>query len=493
MSFKEAVEPILARLPAVASPEGHVHLKKKLVWTIGVLVLYLALSNIPLFGMSPESTDMFAMYRAFLAGQGGTLMLLGIGPIVTGSIILQLLVGSKVINLDMSDPHDQAIFQGAQKMLVFVMIIFTALPQVMGGYIEPSATVASEFGVSLNAIVLLLLIQICVGGVLILFMDEIISKWGIGSGVGLFIVAGVSQQIFTGLFNWIPESGPGSLPVGLLPRWIYMVQTGFGLPPGIIDMLLVTGLLALVSTVVIFMIVVFAESTRIEIPLAHSAVRGARGRFPVKLIYASVLPMILVRALQANLQMIGILLSNRGITILGEFGGTTGTTPLGGLMYYLAPINSPYDWIPSLVETEYTSMGLASPEVLQIMLRVFCDAGMLIGGGIIFALFWIETTGMGAKSVAQNIHRSGMQIPGFRRSPQSIERVMYRYIPKVTILGGAFIGALTLFASLLGTVGQAGGTGLLLTVSIVYRLYEDLASEQLMEMHPMMRSFFGGT
>ncbi|HIE30802.1 MAG TPA: preprotein translocase subunit SecY [Methanosarcinales archaeon] len=491
MSFKEAVEPILVRLPAVASPEGHVHLKKKLLWTVGVLVLYLALSNVPLFGMSPESTDMFAMYRAFLAGQGGTLMLLGIGPIVTGSIILQLLVGAKVINLDLSDPRDQAIFQGTQKMLVFTMIIFTALPQVMGGYIEPSATVASDLGVSLNAIVLLLLVQICIGGALILFMDEIISKWGIGSGVGLFIVAGVSQQIFTGLFNWKLETGLG-LPVGLIPRWVYMVQTGFGLPTGFINILLVTGLLALVSTVVIFLMVVFVESTRIEIPLAHSAVRGARGRFPVKLIYASVLPMILVRALQANLQMIGIMLSNHGITILGEFGGETGTTPLGGLMYYIAPIHSPYDWIPSLVVTEYASMGITL-EVWQIVLHVLCDAVMLIGGGIIFALFWIETTGMGAKSVAQNIHRSGMQIPGFRRSPQSIERVMERYVPKVTIIGGAFIGALTLFASLLGTVGQAGGTGLLLTVSIVYRLYEDLASEQLMEMHPMMRSFFGGT
>jgi len=491
MSFKEAVEPILARLPAVASPEGHVHLKKKLLWTVGVLILYLALSNIPLFGMSPESTDLFAMYRAFLAGQGGTLMLLGIGPIVTGSIILQLLVGAKVINLDMSDPRDQSIFQGAQKMLVFVMILFTALPQVLGGYIAPSTDVASAFGVSLGAITLLLLLQICIGGVLILFMDEVISKWGIGSGVGLFIVAGVSQQIFTGLFSWIPESGAGSLPIGLIPKWVSMIQVGW-LPTNTIDILIVTGLLALVSTVAIFLVVVFAESTRIEIPLAHSAVRGARGRFPVKLIYASVLPMILVRALQANIQMIGMLLSNKGITILGEFGGSTGTTPLGGLMYYISPINSPYDWIPSLVVTEYATMGVTI-EVWQIALRVLCDAGMLIGGGIIFALFWIETTGMGAKSVAQNIHRSGMQIPGFRRSPQSIERVMDRYIPKVTILGGAFIGALTLFASLLGTVGQAGGTGLLLTVSIVYRLYEDLASEQLMEMHPMMRSFFGGT
>jgi preprotein translocase subunit SecY len=84
-----------------------------------------------------------------------------------------------------------------------------------------------------------------------------------------------------------------------------------------------------------------------------------------------------------------------------------------------------------------------------------------------------------------------MQIPGFRRNISSIEKVMQRYIPKVTVIGGVFIGLLTLIASLLGTIGSAGGTGLLLTVSIVYRLYEDIASEQMMEMHPMIRSFFG--
>ncbi|CAD6494121.1 MAG: Protein translocase subunit SecY [Candidatus Argoarchaeum ethanivorans] len=99
---------------------------------------------------------------------------------------------------------------------------------------------------------------------------------------------------------------------------------------------------------------------------------------------------------------------------------------------------------------------------------------------------------MGAKSVAAKIEGSGMQIPGFRRSTGSIERVMQRYIPRVTIIGGAFIGFLTFVASLLGTVGGVGGTGLLLTVSIMYRLYEDLASQQLMEMHPMLRGFLGG-
>ncbi len=68
---------------------------------------------------------------------------------------------------------------------------------------------------------------------------------------------------------------------------------------------------------------------------------------------------------------------------------------------------------------------------------------------------------------------------------------MARYIPKVTVIGGVVIGGLTLIASMLGTIGAVGGTGLLLTVSIVYRLYEQIASEQIQEMYPMMQRFFG--
>jgi preprotein translocase subunit SecY len=490
MSLRESLEPIFNRLPAVASPEGHVHFKNKLMWTLGILVLYFALANIPLFGLSSDSIDLFEQYRAFFAGASGSLMLLGIGPIVTASIVLQLLVGADVIKLNMSDPADQAFFQGAQKFMVFVMIVLEALPQIVGGYIQPDVGVASALGVTPSIVTGIIFVQICIGGILILFMDEIVSKWGIGSGVGLFIVAGVSQQIVTGLFNWgIDTTG---LPIGILPKWIYIVQN-VGLDyiatsEGVMFLLIRGGILALITTIAIFLIVVFAESTRIEIPLAHSAVRGARGRFPVKLIYASVLPMILVRALQANLQMIGLLLSGRGITILGEY---SGSRPINGIMYYISPINSPYDWIPSLVRETFTGYGVAVPSMWQVGLHVFIDAVFLIGGGIIFALFWIETTGMGARPTAQKVFNSGMQIPGFRRNVGSIEKVMLRYIPKVTIIGGAFIGALTLLASMLGTIGGAGGTGLLLTVSIVYRLYEDIASEQMMEMHPMVRSFFG--
>lgn len=488
MSLRESLEPIFSRLPAVSSPEGHVHFKTKLMWTLGILMLYFILTNVPLFGLSAESIDLFESYRAFFAGASGSLMMLGIGPIVTASIVLQLLVGADVVKLDLSDPNDQALFQGAQKFLVIIMIILQTLPQMFGGFIQPSGSVAAALGVSTGVMSAILFVQIFIGGILILFMDEIISKWGIGSGVGLFIVAGVSQQIVTGIVNWVP--GEDGLPVGIIPKWIYIIQN-FGSEAISTDpmfLLLNAGILALITTVIIFLLVVYVESTRIEIPLAHSSVRGARGRYPVKLIYASVLPMILVRALQANLQLIGLVLHRSGLGFLGEY---SGSTPISGLMYYLSPIRSPQDWIPSLVREAYTQYPVAPPATWQIGLHVLVDAIMLIGGGIIFAIFWIETTGMGPKPTAKKIFNSGMQIPGFRRNIGSIEKVMERYIPKVTVIGGAFIGFLTLVASLLGTIGGATGTGLLLAVSIVYRLYEDIASEQMMEMHPMMRSFFG--
>jgi preprotein translocase subunit SecY len=531
-SFFYAIEPFVRRLPSVERPTGHVHFKRKLSWTLAILLLYFILGNIPLFGLSKASIDVFSAYRAFFAGSFGSIMLLGIGPIVTASIVLQLLVGAQIIKLNLSDPRDQAIYQGTQKALVFVMVAVEALPQVLGGYLLPDAGLASALGVSMGIISVLIFIQVFIGGSLIVYMDEVISKWGVGSGVGLFIVAGISQQLVTGIIN--PATGDAGLPVGIIPKWIDIIRLqliGFDTiftSEGMRFILVTGGILALISTVMIILLVVLVESTRIEIPLAHSRVRGARGRFPVKLVYASVLPMILVRAIQANIEMIGALLAakvgsvttatvtGQGVTtvytgyssLLGnfisdaKFDAATGAAvsgsspqPVSGLMYYLSALRGPSDWMPGMVQSSPGMVELGFPSLAgwQIFLHVIVDASFLIIGGIIFAIFWIETTGMGPKSVATKIHNSGLQVPGYRRNPASIERLMERYIPKVTVIGGVIIGVLTLIASLLGTLGGAGGTGLLLAVSIVYRLYEQIASEQIQEMYPMMQKFFGAS
>jgi preprotein translocase subunit SecY len=202
--------------------------------------------------------------------------------------------------------------------------------------------------------------------------------------------------------------------------------------------------------------------------------------------------MILVRALQANIQFLGRILASsssnpgEGISLLGTvlpwLGRYNQGQPIGGLFYYLAPIQTRNDWMWWLAGT--------AAEPWQILIRVSVDLTFMVIGGAIFAIFWVETTGMGPEATAQQIQNSGMQIPGFRRNPQVIEKVMERYIPQVTVIGGALVGLLAVGANMLGTIGQVSGTGLLLTVSITYKLYEEIAEEQLMEMHPMMRQMF---
>jgi len=492
MSWKETAAPVLTRMPSVSRPEGHVPFRRKLGWTAGVLVLYFFLTNVLIYGLQGQGSDAFGQFRTILAGGQGSILQLGIGPIVTASIVMQLLGGADLLGLDTDDPRDQILYQGLQKLLVVVMIFLTGIPLVFfGAFLPPSEQLARSLGVPLWGISWLIFGQIAVGGLLILFMDEVISKWGVGSGIGLFIVAGVSQRLIGGFFSWSGISQ--SAQNGFFLTWFNIItgQTEVGSPltmDGIQSLLFEPGqLLFLFTTLFIFAVVVYAESVRVEIPLSHSRVKGARGRFPVKLIYASVLPMILVRALQANIQFLGRILYFQLGSLpawLGQYTVQNGQAqPTGGLFYYMAPIRGRSDWM--------WFIGTTSQEPWQIMLRIGVDLTFMVIGGGIFAIFWVETTDMGPEATAQQIQNSGMQIPGFRKSPGVIEKVLERYIPQVTVIGGALVGFLAVMANMLGTIGQVSGTGLLLTVSITYKLYEEIAEEQLMEMHPMMREMFG--
>jgi preprotein translocase subunit SecY len=477
MGWKETAEPVLTRMPSVRQPEGHIPFRRKLGWTAGILVLYFFLTTVSLYGLGGQGSAFYGQFRSILAGSRGSILQLGIGPIVTASIVLQLLGGANLLGLDTDDPRDQVLYQGLQKFLVLVMICITGLPMVFaGGYLPASQQLAQSLGIGLIGVKWLIFAQIFVGGVLILFMDEVVSKWGVGSGIGLFIVAGVSQTLIAGFFG----------PSGFFASWFGILTGAIEVSPltsdGIQTLLFGQGqLIALFTTVLIFVVVVYAESVRVEIPLSHARVKGARGRFPVKLIYASVLPMILVRALQANIQFLGQILASRLPAWVGQYGNQGQVT--GGLFYYLAPIQSPDQW------TWWT--GTVSAEAWQVLLRVGVDLTFMVIGGAIFAIFWVETADMGPEATAKQIQNSGMQIPGFRQNPGVIEKVLERYIPQVTVIGGALVGVLAVGANMLGTIGGVSGTGLLLTVSITYKLYEEIAEEQLMEMHPMMRQMFG--
>ncbi len=502
-SYLYKLKPIIERWPAVTKPEGHITFRTKIFWTLLCLIIYFILTNVMIYGLKGDIIDLFAQYRFIMAGASGSVMHLGIGPIVTASIILQLFVGAKIINLDLTKKEDKAIYQGTQKVLVIVMIIVEAIPQIFG-YLQPSDAFVSSVGGNMASF--LIVLQLCIGALLVFFMDELISKWGIGSGISLFIAAGVSQAIFTGLFNWLPVQGGvismSNPPAGTIPGTYYLAShmtLGEIMGGGYQSIFLgapsigyQNAIVPFLGTLFIFFIVVYVESSRIELPLAHGRVRGARGRYPIRLIYASNIPVILMSALLANVNMFAMLLYRSELPLLGgqwwigKYDLTVSTQPIAGGAWYLSSPNGISAWLLPIF-----AGGYGGHDGWQFALKVIIYLVVLIGGSILFAKFWIETTNMGPADVAKQIQSSGMQIPGFRRDPRVLKKVLERYIPVVTVIGGAAVGALAGFADLIGTVGNASGTGVLLTVGIIIRLYEDIAKEQAMEMHPVLRGFFG--
>ncbi|HDN51181.1 MAG TPA: preprotein translocase subunit SecY [Thermoplasmatales archaeon] len=498
-------KPIVERWPAIKKPKGHVSFRTKILWTGVCLVLYYILTQILIYGLSPDSIDMFSGFRVVFAGASGSIMHLGIGPIVTASIILQLFVGAKLINLDLQDEEDRALYQGFQKVLVVVMILIEAVPQVFG-YLQPSDGLINMAG--MGGARAIIVAQLFVGAMIVFWMDEVISKWGIGSGISLFIAAGVSNAIVTGMLSWLPANqdlplGVDNPPAGAIPKTVYLTQhlsIGEMVNGGGFEKIFITPpnpIIAVLGTIVIFLFVVYAESSRVELPLAHGRVRGARGRYPLRLMYSSNIPVILMSALMANLNMFGLLLYTRLSNIPGIGGAwwigkylPGSTQPSAGALWYLQRPNGLHTWLFPLIDPRYRGY-LQDHEPWQLALRLLIYGIVFIVGCIFFGKFWIETTNMGPEAVARQIQSSGMQIPGFRRDPRIVKKVLERYIPALTVTSAALVGLLALFANLIGTVGNATGTGVLLTVGIVIRLYEDIAKEQTMEMHPVLRKFMG--
>ena len=443
----EKLEPIFTLLPQVRSPDYRVPFKEKLKWTGVILILYFILGQVTLFGLSATAVDQFGQLRAVMAGSFGSIITMGIGPIVSASIILQLLVGGKIIKLDLSQPRDKMLFQGTQKLLAIIFTIFEGSVLVLTGALAPSS---SQF-------VWILILQITIGGILIIFLDEVISKWGFGSGVGLFIAGGVAQTIIVGSFNFLSSPASPGVPSGAIPQFIYTLTTGqpdFSL------------LIPVLAVIVVFLVVVYAESMRVEIPLSYGGVKGARGKYPLKFIYASNMPVILTSALLLNVQLFATLFQKLGFPILGTY--SNGQAVSGLALWLTTP--------------SYSNL-FTNP------IQVLFYAVIFIASCILFAWLWVELSGIGPKQVSKQLYQMGMQIPGFRSSRSQFERILKKYIPAITIMGGAFVGLLAFGADLTGALG--GGTGVLLTVGIVYRLYEELAQEQLMDMHPMLRKFLG--
>jgi len=460
--FLSLFRPLGRVLPEIKVPERKVGFNEKIFWTAIVLIVYLVMSEISLYGISAGVQEQFAPLRVIFASNRGTLMELGIGPIVTAGLILQLLAGSAIIQCDMSNPEDRGLFTVASK---FFSILLTG--------IQASAYIISGmYGALAGPTTIIIFLQLLGAGVVVILLDELIQKgWGLGSGISLFIMAGVAQNILWQTFS--PGTG---LFVGSLDL---LLRGGQTLTDWIIGAGAYPSLIGFIATIGTFLVIIYLEGVRVELPMTYAGYKGFRSRYPIKLLYVSNLPVIFASALFANVFFFSQLLwSTQGrpapgqnilLDIFGQYNATN-NQPLGGLAYYLTPPNN----------VQSVAAEPIRAAVYLAILVAFCA---------VFSLIWLEVGGLGPEKVARQLMDSGMQIPGYRRSGRPIESILKRYIPVVTILGGIIVGLVAGLSDFLGVFGS--GTGILLAVGIIYQYYELLMRERAAEMFPAFRRILG--
>ena len=469
-------------IPEVTKPEEKkLGFNVKLKWTLIVLVSFFILANIPLFGLAENALERFEYLAIILGTDFGSIISLGIGPIVMASIILQLLTGSGILNIDTTTVEGKKFFQGLQKILVFFFIIFEALIYVLMQGLQAMPGFAP-----------LLIFQLILGGLAIFYMDEVTTKWGFGSGVSLFIGAGVSWRLISSAFQFVNQQGQNCLlnfgGVACSGKVFVLIQSIINKYP----LEFASALGAILATGVIFLLVVWVQSLKVEIPLSFGRIRGYGVKWPLAFFYASVIPVILTAALIANIQLFGGILENAAAPCLIEGGVCTG----------MAKFASYFGFLGHFIDGQAIS-GLAfwmgSTNILELFIRGGFLPKYLIQGfthmlffmffSTIFAIFWVKTSGMDAKAQAHKIASSGLQVAGFRQDERILESILNRYIMPLTVMGGLAIGLLASITDLLGAL--VSGTAILLVIMIMFQFYQNIAQQHATDMNPAIRKFMG--
>ncbi len=462
---KMGIESLFANFPEVTKPLKRLSLKEKLMWTGVVLVLYFILTLTPLYGLNQSYVAQFETLAILLAASFGSIISLGIGPLVTGSIMLQLLVGAEIIKVDLKTPEGRKKFQGYQKLFSIFFIVFENAAYVLSGALPPATPTTLNIAI--------LIIQLIIGGLVLMFLDEVSSKWGIGSGISLFIAAGVAREIFTKAFSPLPDPRM-QIPVGAIPKIITLISQGN-------SALAFWPFVGIIATLAVFLIAVYFSGVQINIPLSFGKVRGFGIKWPIKWFYTSNIPVILTAALMASLQMWALMMFNAGVPLLGEFE----TVQVGGGQYTQQPVSGIAKYIQHPSISQIFTSGFSMDAFKSTM---FYFAFMIIGS-IFFAYLWLNVGKSSPSDVADQILSSGLSIPGFRRDKRILEKVLARYIMPLTILGGLTVGLLAAVADIFDALSR--GTGILLTVMIIYQFYENIQKTHMEEMSPMLRKVMG--
>ncbi len=469
--MKINLDPILRLIPHIEKPKGPLSFREKLRNTGIILLIYFIMFSTPAIGASINSSPALQIINIIFAARIGTLVTIGIGPIVLASIILQLLSGAGIINIDLNNPEEKGRFQSIQKLMAIIIAFVEAYIYVFTGYV-PVINASLAF---------LVFLQLAIGAIIIIYLDEAMTKYGITSGINLFIASGVSYAIIAGTIEIVLPNVMQSFTTGGAAAISYALLNS----------------LPIIFTIIIMLISIYIMNINVEIPIVFTQLRGVGGKFPIPLLYVSVLPVILALSLIISLDVwfrpLASIPAARFFAYYAPVpnGNTSVLTLEGGLLYLISPPPvEPY----SIGYNSYIQFFLTSSSKLYLFgnnyinvpewLHAIIFTVVLVLLCIVFGKFWVEMTGQNPKNIAEQLKEIGWQIPGFRRDPRIIESLLERYIPIITILGSIIVGLLAAFATLVGAIGS--GMGILLDVAIINALYMQFEQEKELETLPFL-------
>jgi len=463
-SLLNKVKRYLWVVPHVVAPDKKKpDLYERMVWTLGALLIYLWASMTPLYGItkSKNNVDALYWYRPMLASQPGTLMELGISPIISSQLLLQLMAGSGLIKVDHNDNSQKSLFQTTQKFISILIAIGEGFAYVGSGVY---GNWYNDIGI-VNSV--LIIIQMLCGTLLVMLLDELLKfGYGIGSGISLFIATNICQIIVWSAISPKKQETPSGIQYeGAIIALFHLLFIRKSRVQGLKEAFYRTNLpnlTNLMATVLMFIIVTYFQGLRIDLPVKTTKLRGTQGqtKYPIKLFYTSNIPIIFHNALTSNIYFLSQCITTRfGSNIITNLLGSwktnnlnnniTNYIPIGGLVYYISPPHSLFEVLFDPIHTV----------IYILFVLITCGA---------FAQIWIYVSGTGPRDIAKQLRDQGLEIKGYRQN--ATHDVLSKYIPQAAILGGVCIGALTILADTLGALGT--GSGILLAVTIIFEIFE---------------------
>lgn len=401
-------------------------IRNRVLFVLGALVVFRALATIPIPGVDEVVLKQFFDSNQFLGllnifSGGGlsnlSIVMLGVGPFITGSIIMQLLT---VMSPALKSMYTEEGEAGRAKFTQYSRMLTLPLAVLQGfGFLTLLKSQGVLVGLTTFDFVVNIIL-IVAGSVLLMWIGELVTEYGIGNGVSIIIFAGIVSTLPTQAAQLLKTYDPAQLPLYI----------GFGI----------------ITIAIIFAVVMMTEAER-PVPITYakqsrggSTYGSSQSYLPMRLNQAGVIPIIFALSIILFPQMV--------LNILSAFD-----------IYWVAHANE---------------------VVTNFLNDQWAYGGVYFALVFLFTFFYTAVT-FDPDAIAKNLQRSGGFIPGIRPGAHTAE-YLGNLVTRLTLVGALFLGVIAVLPVAMqiatGVAALAiGGTAILIVVSVVLDLIRRLDAQ----------------